>query len=116
MTKARDRHENVTLRTMIRLFRGRIGSHRSTTRDETFTNYQHAHFEVVYYESIKRESKTRRIYEGRCDERLKTKADESTRLAYTTHFWLGQSFVFPERKNKKIKIEQAADPHSSEIG
>ena len=38
---------------------------------------------VVFYESIKRELKTRPIYECRCDERLKTKAEESTRLAYT---------------------------------
>ena len=38
---------------------------------------------VVYYESIKRELKTNPIYECRCDERLKTKAEESTRLAYT---------------------------------
>ncbi len=37
----------------------------------------------VYYESMKRELKTRPIYECRCDERLKTKAEESTRLAYT---------------------------------
>jgi hypothetical protein len=41
--------------------------------------------EFVYYESMKRELKTRPIYECRCDERLKTKAEESTRLAYT---WL----------------------------
>jgi hypothetical protein len=38
---------------------------------------------VVYYESINRELKTRPIYECRYDERLKTKAEESTRLAYT---------------------------------
>jgi hypothetical protein len=38
---------------------------------------------VVYYESIKRELKTRPIYDCRCDERLKTKAETSTRLAYT---------------------------------
>jgi hypothetical protein len=38
---------------------------------------------VVYYESIKRELKTRLIYEYRCDERLKTKNEESTRLADT---------------------------------
>jgi hypothetical protein len=37
----------------------------------------------VYYESMKREVKTRPVYECRCDERLKTKAEESTRLAYT---------------------------------
>jgi hypothetical protein len=38
---------------------------------------------VTYYESIKRELKRRPIYECRCDERLKTKAEEFTRLAYT---------------------------------
>ncbi len=38
---------------------------------------------VVYYESIKRELKTRPIYKCRYDERLKTKAEESTRLVYT---------------------------------
>jgi hypothetical protein len=38
---------------------------------------------VVYYESMKREVKTRPLYECRCDERLKTKAEESTRLTYT---------------------------------
>ncbi len=38
---------------------------------------------VVYYESIKRELKTRPIYECRCDERLKTKVEESTHLTYT---------------------------------
>ncbi len=39
----------------------------------------------VYYQSIKRELKTRPIYECQCDERLKTKDEESTRLTYT---WL----------------------------
>ena len=37
----------------------------------------------VYHESIKRDLKRRPISECRCDERLKTKAEESTRLAYT---------------------------------
>ncbi len=32
---------------------------------------------------MKREVKTRPIYACRCDERLKTKTEESTRLAYT---------------------------------
>jgi hypothetical protein len=36
-----------------------------------------------YYESIKRELKRRLIYEYRCDERLKTKTEESTRLTDT---------------------------------
>ena len=39
--------------------------------------------EIVYYESMKRELQTRPIYECRCDERLKTKSEESTRIAYT---------------------------------
>ena len=37
----------------------------------------------VYYESIKRELKIKPIYECRFDERLQTKAEESTRLVYT---------------------------------
>jgi hypothetical protein len=37
----------------------------------------------VYYESRKRELKRRLINEGRCDERLKAKVEESTFLAYT---------------------------------
>ncbi len=37
----------------------------------------------VYYKSIKRELKTRPICECRCDERLKTKGEESSLLAYT---------------------------------
>jgi len=37
----------------------------------------------VYYESIKRELKIRPIFECRCDERLKTKAEESTLLSHT---------------------------------
>ena len=38
---------------------------------------------VVYYESMKRELKTRPTYECHCDERLKTKAEASERLTYT---------------------------------
>jgi hypothetical protein len=38
---------------------------------------------VVYYESRKRELKRRLINEGRCDERLKAKVEESTCLTYT---------------------------------
>ena len=40
-------------------------------------------FRVVHYESIKEELKRRPIYECRCDERLKTKYEGSTRLTYT---------------------------------
>ena len=35
---------------------------------------------VVYHESIKRKLKTKPIYECLCDERLKTRVEESTRL------------------------------------
>ena len=38
---------------------------------------------VVYYESLKRALKTKTIYGYRCDERLKTNVEESTRLGYT---------------------------------
>jgi len=37
----------------------------------------------VYYESIKRELKGRLTDEYRCDERLKTKSEESTRVGDT---------------------------------
>jgi hypothetical protein len=44
----------------------------------------HIHTVVrIYYESRKREVKTRPMYECRCDERLKTKSEKSTRLSYT---------------------------------
>jgi hypothetical protein len=39
-----------------------------------------------YYESRKRELKTRPIYECRCDKRLKPKSEKSTRLGYTGLF------------------------------
>jgi hypothetical protein len=38
---------------------------------------------VVYYETIKRDLQTIPTNACRCDERLKTKSEESTRLAYT---------------------------------
>ena len=41
---------------------------------------------MVCYESRKREIKTRPIYECRFDERLKSKTEESMRLAYTGLF------------------------------
>ena len=41
---------------------------------------------VVYYETIKEEIKIKPISECRCDERLKTKAEESTRLSDTGLF------------------------------
>jgi hypothetical protein len=49
----------------------------------------------LYYESIKRDLKTRPINECRCDERLKAKVEESTRLTYTG--------LHGELENLKIK-------------
>ena len=43
----------------------------------------HMSVTVVYYQSIKREVKTRSIYDCRYDERLKPKDEESTYLVYT---------------------------------
>ena len=37
----------------------------------------------IYYEAKKGEVKRRPTYEYRCDERLKTKSEGSTRLVYT---------------------------------
>ena len=55
---------------------------------------------IVYYESIKRELKTRPIYECRCDERLKTKTDESTLLAST-----GFIIVYYESRKRELKTK-----------
>ena len=63
---------------------------------------------VVYYESIKRELKTRPIYECRDDERLKTKAEESTRLVYTV--FLG------ELEHLEIKTRLIDEMFSSVMG
>jgi hypothetical protein len=38
---------------------------------------------IVEYKSRKRELKIRLMNEGRCDERLKTRVEESTCLTYT---------------------------------
>ncbi len=46
-------------------------------------NQENDFSEVVHQESRNRELKTRPIYECRCDERLKTKSEKSTRPVYT---------------------------------
>ena len=45
--------------------------------------YYRTTINFVYYESLKREVKTKPIYEFRCDERLQTKVEEFTHLACT---------------------------------
>jgi hypothetical protein len=62
----------------------------------------------VYYESIKRELKIKPINEFRCDERLKTKAEESTRLAYTG--------LLGELKHRKIKTRLIDEQFVSVMG
>ena len=49
----------------------------------------------IYYESKKRNLKKRRKNEYRCDERLKTKSEESTCLGYTG--------LYEELEHLKIK-------------
>ena len=63
---------------------------------------------VVYYESIKRELKIRPIYECRCDERLKTKTEESTRFTYTG--------FFGELEHLKIKTRLIDEKFGSVMG
>jgi hypothetical protein len=56
----------------------------------------------VIYESIKRKVKTRPLYECRCDERLKTKAEESTRLAYTVLLGAISAVLCPCESSKEV--------------
>ena len=63
---------------------------------------------IFYCESIKQEVKTRPIYECRDDERLKTKDEESTCLAYTG--FLG------ELEHLKIKTRLIDEKFASVMG
>ena len=63
---------------------------------------------VVYYESLKRELKTKPIYEFRCDERLKTKVEESTGLTYT--------LLCAELEHLKIETRLIDEMFASEMG
>jgi hypothetical protein len=64
--------------------------------------------EIVSYESRKRELQTRRMYECRCDERPKTKAEKSTLLGYTG--FLG------ELEHLKIKTRLIDEMFASVMG
>ncbi len=57
---------------------------------------------------MKRELKTRPIYDCRCDERLKTKAEESTRLGYTG--------LLEELEHLKIKTRFIDEMFASVMG
>jgi hypothetical protein len=63
---------------------------------------------MVYYESIKWELKIRPKYECRCDERLKTKSEESTRLTYTG--------LHGEPEHPKIKMRLIDEKFGSVMG
>ena len=63
---------------------------------------------VVYYESLKRELKTKPIYECRSDERLKTRVEESTRLACTQ--------LVRELKHPKTETRLIDEMFASEMG
>ena len=65
-------------------------------------------FFMVCYESMKRELKTRPIYECRCDERLKSKAEESTCLTYTG--------LFGELEHLKIETRLIDEMFASVMG
>ena len=57
---------------------------------------------------MNRKLKTRPLYECRCDERLKTKAEESTRLAYTV--------LLGEREYLKIETRLIDEMFASVMG
>jgi hypothetical protein len=63
---------------------------------------------VVYYETIKREVKIKPISECRCDERLKTQPEESTRLSDTG--------LFGELEHLKIKVRLIDERFVSVMG
>ena len=63
---------------------------------------------IVYYESLKRELKTKTIYGFRCDERLQTKVEEFTRLACT--------LLCPELEHLKIETRLTSETPVSEMG
>jgi hypothetical protein len=54
-----------------------------------------------FYETIKRELKIKPISECRCDERLKTKTEESTRLRH----WVARGTGTPEDKDEVNRRE-----------
>ena len=68
---------------------------------------------VVYYESLKRELKTKPIKECRCDERLQTRVEESTRLACPRLVSVPKKEA--QRSLDYIKEEKRKDKRAREI-
>ena len=78
------------------------------TNDTLVTKPRQLIVYFVYYESIKRELKIKPICECECNERLKTKAEESTRLTYTG--------LLGEQEHLKIKTRLIDEKFASVMG
>ena len=64
--------------------------------------------DFVYYESLKRELKTKPINECRCNERLQTRVEESTRLTCPR--------LVTELEHLKIETRLIDEMFTSEMG
>jgi len=94
--------KEIKRRRYVRL-RGRLsGRGEFENRSPTLLSHSTSYF-VVYYESIKRDLKRRLIYEYRCDERLITKNEESTRLTHTGFVMELEHLKTKTRFEKKTK-------------
>jgi hypothetical protein len=65
-------------------------------------------FLVVYHESLRRDLKTKPINECRCDDRLKTRVEESTRLGFPR--------LVTELEHRKIETRFIDEMFTSEMG
>jgi hypothetical protein len=78
---------------------------------------------IVHYESINREVKRRLIYEYRCDERLKTKSEESMwRGVSEIFFWISikrelkRRPIYEYRYNERLKTKTEESTRLSDTG
>ena len=91
-------------------FHGELEHLKIKTRliDERFPSVMDECGSLFYYESRKREIKTRLTYEDRCDERLNTKDEESTRL--------GDTGLLVELEHLKIETRLIDEMFASVMG
>ncbi len=87
--------------------RGRVGK-QNTKEGASSLELLSSHGYFVYYESLKRALKTKTIYGHRCDERLKTNVEESTRLTCTP--------LCEELEHLKIETRLTSETPVSEMG
>jgi hypothetical protein len=70
---------------------------------------------LFFYESIKPDLQRRPIYECRCNERLKTKVEEFTRLTYTglfgglEHLKIETRLIDEKLSTRDLNIEEKSD-------